>query len=356
VVEHPDHLACLVETSHGLLISALLEAGLPVYPVNPKTVDRHRRPSGAKTDAIDAYLLARTGRSDLADLRRLAPDSPLITELKVLTRDQDSLVQNQTRLLNQLTACLKAYYPVALDLFGKLHQPTTLAFLQTFPTLEQARAASVDQMAAVLKAAGHPHAAAKAAQIRQQVHQPQLQADPALTRAKARLMLALVAQLQPLIAQIAAYDQEIRRLFLSHSDSRAFASLPRAGTRLAPRLLAEWGEERGRYETAASVQALAGTAPVAFQSGKFATVHRRYACSKPLRNALHQFAWQSTQKEPWARAYYERKRREGKSHTMAVRALANQWVRIIYALWRKHETYDATIFLAAQQAHTPRAA
>jgi transposase len=356
VAEHPDHLACLVETSHGLLISALLEAGLPVYPVNPKTVDRHRRPSGAKTDAIDAYLLARTGRSDLADLRRLAPDSPLITELKVLTRDQDSLVQNQTRLLNQLTACLKAYYPVALDLFGKLHQPTTLAFLQTFPTLEQARAASVDQMAAVLKAAGHPHAAAKAAQIRQQVHQPQLQADPALTRAKARLMLALVAQLQPLIAQIAAYDQEIRRLFLSHSDSRAFASLPRAGTRLAPRLLAEWGEERGRYETAASVQALAGTAPVAFQSGKFATVHRRYACSKPLRNALHQFAWQSTQKEPWARAYYERKRREGKSHTMAVRALANQWVRIIYALWRKHETYDATIFLAAQQAHTPRAA
>jgi len=356
VAEHPDHLACLVETSHGLLISALLEAGLPVYPVNPKTVDRHRKPAGAKTDAIDAYLLARTGRSDLADLRHLAPDSPLIAELKVLTRDQDSLVQNQTRLINQLTACLKAYYPVALDLFGQLHQPTTLAFVQTVPTLEQARAASVEQMTAVLTAAGHPQAAAKAVQIWQPVQQPQLQAHPALTRAKARLMRALVAQLQPLIAQIAAYDQEIRRLFLSHSDSGAFASLPRAGTRLAPRLLAEWGDERGRYENAASVQALAGTAPVAFQSGKFATVHRRYACSKPLRNALHQFAWQSTQKEPWARAYYQRKRREGKSHSMAVRALANQWVRIIYALWVKHETYDATIFLAAQQTHAPRAA
>jgi transposase len=356
VAAHPDHLACLVETRHGLLISALLEAGLPVYPVNPKTVDRHRKPAGAKTDAIDAYLLARTGRSDLADLRRLAPDSPLITELKVLTRDQDMLIRSQTRLLNQLTACLKAYYPVALDLFGKLHQPTTLAFLQTFPTLEQARAASVAQLTTVLQAAGHPHAAAKAAQIWQQVQQPQLQADPALTRAKARLMLALVAQLQPLIAQIAAYDQEITRLFLMHSDSRAFASLPRAGTRLAPRLLAEWGDDRGRYTDAASVQALAGTAPVAFQSGKFATVHRRYACSKPLRNALHQFAWQSTQQEPWAHAYYQRKRREGKSHSRAVRALANQWVRLIYALWLKHEAYDATIFLAAQQAHAPRAA
>jgi hypothetical protein len=211
-------------------------------------------------------------------------------------------------------------------------------------------------MAAVLTVAGHPHAAAKAAQIWQQVHQPQLQADPALTRAKVRLMLALVAQLQPLIAQIAAYDQEITRLFRMHSDSKAFASLPRAGTRLAPRLLAEWGEERARYADAASVQALAGTAPVAFQSGKFATVHRRYACSKPLRHALHQFVWQSTQTEPWALAYYQRKRREGKSHSMAVRALANQWVRIIYAVWVKHEAYDATIFLVAQQTHAPRAA
>jgi transposase len=356
VATHPEHLACIVETTHGLLISTLLEAGLPVYPVNPKTVDRHRKPSGAKTDAIDAYLLARTGRSDLADLRRLTPDSPLIAELKVLTRDQDTLIQSQTWLVNQLTACLKAYYPVALELFGKLHQPTTLAFLQAFPTLEQAQAASVAQLTAVLQAAGHPQAAAKAAQIRQHLQHPQLQADPVLTRAKARLMLALVAQLQPLLAQIAAYDEEITRLFLSHSDSRAFASLPRAGTRLAPRLLAEWGDERERYPDAAGVQALAGTAPVAFQSGKFVSVHRRYACSKPLRNALHQFAWQSTLQEPWARAYYQRKRREGKSHSMAVRALANQWVRLIYALWLKQEAYDATIFLAAQQTHAPRAA
>lgn len=49
-----EQLACIVETSHGPLIGALLEAGLPVYPVNPDTVDRQRQPSGAKTDVIDA--------------------------------------------------------------------------------------------------------------------------------------------------------------------------------------------------------------------------------------------------------------------------------------------------------------
>jgi hypothetical protein len=300
--------------------------------------------------------LARTGRSDLADLRRLTPDSDLIAELKVLTRDQDTLIQSQTRRVNQLTACLKAYYPVALELFGKLQQPTTLAFLEAFPTLEQAQAATAEQIAAVLKAAGHPTAEAKARQIHDRLSQPQLHAEAVLVRAKARLMLTLVGQLRVLIPDIAAYDAEITRLFRLHSDSRACASLPRAGTRLAPRLLAEWGDDRGRYADAGSVQALAGTAPVLVQSGTFAKAHRRYSCNKPLRNALQQFAWQSTQKEAWALAYYQRKRREGKSHPMAVRALANHWVRLIYALWLKRDTYDPATFLAAQHAHAPHAA
>src|SRR5215472_1961187 len=100
-------MACIIETNHGLLITALLEAGFAVYPVNPNTVDRKRSASRAKTDKIDAYLLAKHGRSELSDLRRLSPDSPVIAELKALTRDQDSLIKSQTRLVNQLTACLK---------------------------------------------------------------------------------------------------------------------------------------------------------------------------------------------------------------------------------------------------------
>jgi transposase len=356
VAQHPDHLACIVETSRGLLITALLEAGLPVYPVNPKTVDQRRKPSGAKTDAIDAYLLARTGRSDLPDLRRLVPDGPLVAELRLLTRDLEGLIQGQTRLLNQLTACLKAYYPAALALFSTLHQPATLAFLRAFPALEQARAATVADITALLKAARHPHPGTKARWIYEQLRQPQLAGEPAVTRAKARLMVALVAQLAPLLDAIAAYDKAIGRLFATHADSAIFAGLPGTGTRLAPRLLAEWGDDRGRYADAAAVQALAGTAPVTFQSGNYAKVHRRVACNTALRNAFFRFAWLSTQQEAWAADYYRRKRQEGKSHAVAVRALANHWVRIIYALWAKRQTDDPAVFLAARQAHAPRAA
>jgi len=351
-----DQIACIIETNQGLLISTLLEAGCTIYPVNPKTIDRRRTASGAKTDTIDAYLLAKTGRSDLADLRKLTPDSVIVQELKALTRDQDSLVQSQTRLVNQLTACLKAYYPVALQLFSKLQQRSTLVFLQTYPTAEAALSASVEQITTVLKQTRHPHPTTFALKMFKTLHQPSLHADAITTRTKSRLMLALVAQLLPLIEQIASYDKEISDLFLTHEDNEVFSSLPGAGKRLAPRMLAEWGDDRSRYSGSTSVQALAGTAPVAFQSGNYAKAHKRYACLKPLRNVLHQFAWQSTKQEGWALVYYQRKRREGKSHSMAVRALANVWVRIIYAMWFEHKCYETTTFEQAQHQHAPRAA
>ena len=116
--ERREEMACIIETTHGLLIAALLEAGLPVYPVNPKTVDRHRKPAGAKTDAIAAYLLARTGRSDFADLRRLRPDSALIQELKTLTREEARLIASQTRQVEPTDRLSQDLLPCSFDLVG----------------------------------------------------------------------------------------------------------------------------------------------------------------------------------------------------------------------------------------------
>jgi transposase len=227
---------------------------------------------------------------------------------------------------------------MALKLFTKLQQPSTLAFLQAYPTPEAARQASVDQLGALLKQAGHTTGRSVALKICEQLQEEQLVADPITVRTKSRLMLALVAQLSPLLPQIAAYDEEIERLFLTHEDKDVFESLPGAGERLAPRMLAEWGDDR------------------TWESGNFAPVHQRFACVKPLRNALHQFAWQSTLQEAWARDYYDRKREEGKSHSMAVRALAHIWVRIIFAMWQKREPYQPAIFLAARGHHERQAA
>lgn len=352
----PEHLACLIETTHGVLITALLEHGLSVYPVNPKSVDRSRRPSGAKTDAIDATILARLGRSDLAELRRLQPDPPLIQELKTLTRDQDAVIRLQTRLTNQVIACLKAYYPAALTWFDHIAQGVTVAMLEAFPSPTAFQAATREEFAALLTARHYPKAAQKAQALWEQAQAPQLHAPPAVAQAKARYLLALVAHLRLVMQQVAEYDAEIARVFEAHDDRDLFASLPGVGRRIAPRLLAEWGEDRARYTSAAGVQALAGTAPVIFQSGAHRSTRMRNACSKPLRDVLYQFARVSIPRDAWAKGYYARKRQEGKTFTMAVRALSNQWVRILYAVWQKRAVYDPQVLAQAQQAHGRRAA
>jgi transposase len=332
--EGHEQVACIIETTHGLLITHLLEQGWPVYPVNPRTVARHRAPSGVTTDTIDAYLLAMTGRADFADLHRLQPDGKLIQELKELTRDQDRLIKTQTRLLNQLTACLKAYYPAGLIAFSKLEQPSTLAFWRAYPTPQQARSATTAELTTLLRQVRYPGAQRKAQELLEVLRQPQLAANAVTTRTKSRLLLD---QLEPLMRQIADYDQEIERLFFQHEDHELFPSLPGAGPRLAPRMLAEVGEDRDRSAAASALQALAGTSPVLYQSGTYAKAHRRLGCIKPLRNTLQQFAFQSLRHGGWAKAYYLRKRAEGKSHTVAVRARANGWVRILFAIWMKKE-------------------
>ncbi len=213
IATDPEQLACIVETNHGLLITFLLEAGIPVYPVNPKTANHLRKAAGAKTDQIDAHLLAKLGRLDLGELRRLEPDSAIVQELKTLTRDQDALIQAQTRLVNQLTACLKEYYPVALKLFTKLQQRSTLLFLQAYPTPEAVQAASLDEITATLRAGKHTNPSQVAPSIFAEVHRPQLVASEIIVRAKSRLMLSLVKQLLVVLQEIASYDKAIRPLF-----------------------------------------------------------------------------------------------------------------------------------------------
>jgi transposase len=349
-------IGCSLETNRGLLVNTLLSEGFNVYPINPREVDNRRKTSGAKTDRIDAKILAKILRSDYQDLKKLEPDSETIIELRQLTRDQNGLIQTHTALIQQLRECLKEYFPGLLMIFPDLNSETPLLFLKSFPTLQEALELDIPRLAAFFKENHISRPNEIASRVYIELHKPQLQARPAIIRAKSRLAIGLIEQIQVLKKQIQAYDQEIDRVFKSHSDSLIFTSLNRAGKRLAPRLLAEWGDNRERFSSAKEVQALAGTSPTPYQSGKLSWPHFRWSCVKDFRYVMHHYAWQSTFAESWALDYYQRKRSEGKKHHEAVRALANVWVRIIFAMWRNHEFYNREAFLAAQKNHQKRIA
>ncbi len=350
----PREVCVALETRHGPLVGRLLDEGFMIYPINPKAVDRHReryRVAGGKSDLRDSWVLATLLRTDRALYRPLLPDSEAAQELRVLSRDRAELVRTRTMLSNQLTACLKAYFPEFLLLFEDPDRPVALALLQAFPTLDALRAVSLKRLEAFLRTHHYPGSAAKAQDIHQRLRQPPFRIPPVLIRTKARLAVTLARQLTTLCEQINAYEAEIQRVLRTHPDGELYLSLPGASDVLAARMVGELGDNRARYQEAAVAQCEAGTAPVTRASGSTRTVHVRRACIHPLRETMWQFAFCSLQRCAWAKAYYARARARGKTHAEAVRMVANVWLRIIIAMRRDCRPYDEAIFVTAQEAH-----
>lgn len=155
---------------------------------------------------------------------------------------------------------------------------------------------------------------------------------------------ALVTQISLLTESIELYDQKIASLFDQHDDSTLFGSFPGAGPSLAPRLLAAFGSDRGRFEFAAEMQQLSGIAPVTEKSGTGIWIHWRLACAKFLRQTFQEFAGCSILQSDWARAYYDQLRKRGKSHHAALRALAFKWIRVIFRCWKTRTPYDEALY------------
>lgn len=342
-----------IETDKGLIVSTLIDWGYTVYPINPKAVDRYRdryRASGDRTDEFDACVLANILRTDRDRFQPILPDSELARELKVLTRDRDKLVGDKTRLSNRLTATLKAYYPAALELFCHVDQPVTLSFLSKYPTYHDAKGITLGEFRAFLSENRYSKLN-KVKEIYQRLQQPHLEPEDMIARTKSMLMLAIVSQLQPLLQQIKSYEKEIKRLLDSHPDAHIFRSLPGAGDTLSARFIAEFGDNRDRYQEAVNAQAEAGSAPITIQSGKMKYVRFRRACKKPFRATIHQFAFCSINQCTWAREYYDHQVAFGKTHTQAIRSLSNKWMKIIFTLWKRHQTYDEEHHLLMKEKH-----
>ena len=184
-----------IERPHGRIVDFLLAHGVVVYAINPKSLDRARdryRVGASKSDPFDAQVLALFLRSDHLQLRALRPSSEAAQELQGLTRDYRRHVHLQTRLLNQLTATLKEYYPRALELSEDLTAQWVQAFLLQYPT--PAAAAALTEAAWQAFARTHRLAPARIAALWQTLQQPQLPLPAHVVRIKARLLQALLRE------------------------------------------------------------------------------------------------------------------------------------------------------------------
>jgi transposase len=348
-------LAVCVETSQGALVERLLQTeGCAVYPINPKAGKAYctrKAPSGVKTDFRDAWAFADALRVDGHGWKRLQPADPLVDELRLLCRDELALIEERTALVNQLRTALKEYYPVVLEAFEDWTAPSSWSFVQRFPTPVVLAKAGKRQWEKFM----HTHRLYRPETAPQRLalfaQALEFTAGDSITAAKSRLAQTRVRQLLLLQRELDAYREKIETLFASHPDHDLFGSLPGAGAKLAPRLLAEIGQDRTAFENAQALQCYAGSAPISFQSGQLHKTRMRRGCNTTLRSTVHLWADLSRKKCSWAQVYYKAARDRGKTHACALRCLGQRWLKILWKMWQSRSLYNAELHAQNQLAH-----
>jgi transposase len=336
-----------IEQPNGLVVDRLLEAGIAVVPVHPNQLaasrDRYRA-GGGKSDGFDAYVLAELARTDMHRLRLLEPDSDETRALRTLTRAREDLVEQRVSLANQLRAQLGAFWPGAARIFKEVDSPICLAFLERYPSPEDARALGEKRLGAFLARHGYCGRKSASELLGKLRSAPQGRAGELEGEARRAVVLALIAALKPLVEQIKLLTSEIRGLLDDHPDGAIFRSLFRDHKSVvtAAELLAEIGDRRARHPASASLEAIAGQAPVAVESGKKKVATFRWACNKTLRSAVSVLADSSRKHNPWAQKIYEDALARGKDHPHAIRILGRAWLRVIWRMWQDGSPYDPT--------------
>ena len=343
--QDPAQVAVGIETDRGLLVGALLAAGYQVYAVNPQVVSRYRgrhSSSRAKSDRGDAKVLADLVRTDRHNHRQVAGDSPLAEAVKVLARAHQSLIWARQRHANALRSALREFYPGALSALGaQLAEPEALAVLALAPTPEQGRRLTRAAVRRALVGAGRRrNLQARVVAVHDALAAPQLAAPEPVAAAYREVVGALVAVLSSLNGQVAALEEQLASQFGAHPNAAILRSQPGLGVVLGARVLGEFGDDPGRYQTAKGRKAFAGTAPVTRSSGLRTMVVARAACNQRLVDACYLWAFAALTASPGARRCYDAHRARGATHHQALRALGNRWVGILHGCLARQVTYQ----------------
>lgn len=322
----------------ALAQAVLLEAGFELVHVSGLSVNRARQGTvggESKSDPRDARVIADQVRTR-ADLRPVHALSELDLELRLLVSRRRDLTTDQTRRLSRIHDLLASIFPElehALDLTAK----APLVLLSAFVTPAELRQASDARLRKLFATrAKHPYvseliATARACAQRQPMQLPGESLIASLVRELA---------LESLHAneKLAALDAQIEQRLARHPDAALIRSLPGMGAVLTAEFIAQAGSIE-RFKSSDGLAAAAGLAPILRQSGKVRFLRRAAGGNKDLKRIFYQSAFASL-RCPQSKAFYARKRQEGKRHHQAVLALARRRVNVLWAMLQNRQPFS----------------
>lgn len=330
-----DSKVCLEATGHyGRNLIAFLEGrGYEVFEVNPLLTASWRRVTSVrkvKNDAVDAEALALWLLAGNPTARRRAKDES--DDLRTLARSRTSLSHMIGDCKRRAAAILDVTFPELHGFFSDDFGVAASAVLMRWQSAEALSHARLDSIRKEVREAGGRLSGARAAELRELARASVGTASAPL----AFQLRQLLAQIEFTRGQMAELDAELARMV----EGSPVLTIPGVGTVCAAVILGEYGDV-SRFADASKMLAFAGCDPSVFESGEFvgSRAHMSKRGSPYLRWALWIAADRARMYDPALRAYYARKRSEGKCYKVAMSAVVRKLVSIIYAVMRDGAAY-----------------
>ena len=317
----------------------LMAAGYRVCVVNPMQVHAMRKLkslSGVKNDRIDSWLIAETLRQGDYDETRLATDE--VQALKQLTRYHQGLKQELATVKTQAICVLDAYFPEYAALFSDMFGAASLKVLAECPTPSEVARKRASSIAKLLSEGSRGRLGdAKAAEVKAAAKSSvgiRLGEEAASFQIR-----TMVSQVEFLNATIAKVEKEVASLLEKVEPN--ITTIPGVSTTTGAQIAAEIGDVR-RFRNAASIVKYAGLNSGVDESGKYSAegVPITKHGSPYLRRSLWLAANRARQYDPKLKEYYDKLRRKGKPHRVAVTAVARKLCHVVYAVMRDGKPYD----------------
>lgn len=334
----PIHVG-LEATGHYWLVlyDELTRKGYPVTVLNPLQVAAYRKTGirKLKSDASDAVWIADYIR--VANLGPTTPDLPVLLQLRELSRFRFRLSEQIGDIKRKLLTILDRVFPEYERLFSSVFLQASRRVLQEAVSAHEFAEFDLQELAALLSEASRGRFGQEKAEMLQQ--QARQSVGVAFLADAARMeMGCLLAQIHLLEEQRSQIDQAIAELM--QQIPQHITSIPGIGPVTGAAILAEIGDIH-RFESLDKLVAYAGIDATVYQTGQFeaSQAHMSKRGSPYLRQALWLAAIAAILHDPSLKAYYQKKRDEGKHHGTAVGAVCHKLLARIFVILREQRPY-----------------
>jgi transposase len=323
----------------AFLVALLLAAGERLVHVPGIAVNRARQGHVGgehKSDPKDAFVISDQVRAR-RDLRPVTVESDTVAELRLLAGHRGDVTVEQTHRLSRLRHLLLTIHP-GLERTLDVTTKGALWLLTRYVGAVEIRAAGRKRLMRHMRACP---GSIRADDLVDAVLAA-AEAHPAVTIPGERLTADLVRELaRDAFAawnRLRELDRQLQDVLDRHPDAALIRSLPGMGAVLTAELIGEVGDFT-RFRSPDALAAAAGLAPVLRQSGKSRTLRRPLWGNKALKRVFYQSAFCALG-DPISRAFYDRKRRQGKRHHHALIALARRRINVLCAMLENRTAFD----------------